>query len=91
MGQKQPGLVETLLAIASTATGVWIMMPPIERYYCKMSVLRSLHRLTARLARHEGKLAMGEELETSEQRYGISYRASLARDWIATKLDEMRP
>lgn len=90
---RQPGKAEILLALVSTGVMTWFMLPPQERYWLKLSVLRQLHGLSSRVARNEGRQGMGEELKGRDPwpRYGAAYQASRLRDVLAKTLEDMRP
>jgi len=88
---RQPGTLEALLALASTAAMAWCVMPPQERLWLKLSALRRLHGLTARAAYRAGHRGMGDELARQDfQRYEVAYWLSRARDELARTLEGMR-
>lgn len=89
---RQPGKLELLLAVFSTGVMVWYMMPPQDQQTVKLRALRSLHRLAGRLAQHEGRAGMGDELAGRDfQRYGLAYQLSRGRDALGRVLEDMRP
>lgn len=92
MEQRPPKLLEIFMALASTAAAVYLTLPPQERMWLKLEVFQRAQRMAARLAWTTGHRGMGDELAGRDfQRYGIAYRLSQARDYLARKLQEMRP
>ena len=90
---RQPGKLEALLALASTGLVAWSMMPPQERLWVKLAVLRNLQRAVDRLAKSEGQQGMADELSgrlDPWQRYGTAYQLARFRDWLGKKLEDMR-
>jgi hypothetical protein len=92
MEPRKPGILETLLALASTAAMAWVVMPPQERFWVKLTVLQKAHQLAGRLAYQVGHRGMGDELSDRDfQRYEIAFWLSSARDELAKALDGMKP
>jgi hypothetical protein len=95
MEQRQPTKGELILALLSMViTGLltwYSMASPQEQYWLKLRALQSLHRLAGRLAQHEGRAGMGDELAGQQNyRYEVAYRASRFRDRLAKALEGMR-
>lgn len=92
MEPRKPGALEQIAALTSALAMAWMMMPPQERYWCKLRTLALLHRASERLARKAGHRAMGDELAGRDyQRYVVALRLSQARDAIGRTLEGMRP
>lgn len=90
--RKPPSKLEALLALLSTLVMAWCVMPPQERYWIKLGVMRKLHQLATRLAYKTGHLGMGDELAGLDlQRYPVAYQLSRVRDYLARELEQMRP
>lgn len=88
---RRPGVLETLLALTSTLAMAWVMMPPQERMWIRLSLQARLHRLTVRAARRAGYLGMGDELGGRDLgRYQFAYCWSLCRDWLERQIQEQR-
>jgi hypothetical protein len=92
MGDRTPGLAETLAALAGTAMMVWATMPPQQRFWIRQAALSRCHRHLARLARRQGYRAMGDELAGRDyRRYDLTILLAAARDRLAAELEGMRP
>lgn len=89
----KPGKAQALLALLSMAMVTWYMMPPQERYWVRLAALQKMHRLSALLARSEGRQGMAAELKGFDPwpRYGVAYQFSRLRDHLARQLEDMRP
>ena len=91
---NKPGTgIQAALALAATAVMTWYVIPEPERYWLRLAVLGRLHALSDRLARSEGRRGMADELTGRDPgpRYGAAYQLSRARDWLAGRLEGMRP
>lgn len=93
MEPRKPGILEAVLAIASTAVTAWVIMPPQEQYWIKLRALQSLYRLSDRLARQEGHQGMTDELRGRDPkpRYGGAYLMSVVRDKLSKQLERIKP
>jgi hypothetical protein len=92
MEPRQPGKLEVIATLATTAIAAWYMIPERDRQLAKLRLLHLAHRVSAKLALREGHRGMGDELAGRDlQRYGIAYLLSQARDTLSHALDQMRP
>ena len=92
MDSRRPGILEVLVALASTAVGAWLMMSPQEQYWIKLRALRTAQRAAGHLARREGHAGMGDELAGRDfWRYSLAYQMSRVRDALGQVLEDMRP
>lgn len=93
MEHRQPGKLESALAIASAIAMTWYMMPPSDRMLIRLRVTASARRAVARLAWREGHAGMRDELAGRDPRprYGTAYALSRMRDGLGKALEAMRP
>lgn len=93
MEQRGPGRLEQLLALASTLTMAWFMLPEHQRRLMLMRAAERARSLTGRLARAEGHAGMGDELAGRDPaaRYGGAYVLARCRDWLARFPERWRP
>ena len=93
MEQRGPGRVEQLLALASTLTMAWFMLPEHQRRLMLMRAAQRARNLAGRLARSEGYAGMGAELAGRDPaaRYGGAYLLARCRDWLGQLPERWRP
>lgn len=93
MEARQPGKLELILATASMAAMLWYTIPPQERYWVKLRAVQTLHRLSGRAARREGRQGMSDELSGKDPKphYGGAYIMSRVRDVLGKTLEGMKP
>lgn len=93
MEPRQPGKLELVLTLASTALMVWFMIPQTERQQAQMLAVHRLRQLAGRLAALEGRAGMADELSGRDPlpRYGTAFYLSRARDALGRALEQMRP
>lgn len=93
MEPRKPGILEMILATASTAIMTWCVISPQERYWIKLRSLQSLYQLSDRLARLEGHQGMGEELKGRDpsERYVAALYIGRVREYFRSQLEGMKP
>jgi hypothetical protein len=89
---RRAGLTEALVMLAASLATAYVMAPPQERMWLRLSVLSRAHQAADRLARRTGRRAMADELSGRDfQRYGIAFWLSGVRDRLAAALEGQRP
>ena len=92
---RKPSLFEMVLMLAGTAASVWIILPPQERYWLKLRIIRLGQQIAAAVASREGRAGMRAELAGRPGEAGRSYTAAAwwsgRRDDLGRALEAMKP